>query len=128
MQGSRKTLTPRSRLPSYSTDRAVLEREVVVETFRAGGPGGQHRNVTESGVRLRHLPSGLQVTASEARSQHRNRETAFARLIVRLKSLNRVPRLRIPTRTPKRAVEGRLVDKRRRRATKLVRAKVDEER
>ncbi len=106
----------------------MLEREVVVETFRAGGPGGQHRNVTDSAVRLLHPPSGLRVVASEARSQHRNRETAFARLIARLKSLNRKPRLRIPTRVPKRAVEGRLVEKRRRQTTKRVRARVDEER
>jgi protein subunit release factor A len=96
----------------------VLEREVVVETFRAGGPGGQHRNVTDSAVRLLHPPSGLRVMASEARSQHRNRETAFARLIVRLKNLNRVPRLRIPTRVPKRAVERRLTEKKHRQTAK----------
>jgi protein subunit release factor A len=106
----------------------VLEREVVVQTFRAGGPGGQHRNVTDSAVRLLHPPSGVRVVAGEARSQHRNRETAFARLIVRLRSLNREPRLRVPTRVPTRAVEGRLVEKRRRQAVKRVRAKVEEER
>ena len=106
----------------------MLEREVVVETFRTGGPGGQHRNVTDSAVRLLHPPSGVRVVAGEARSQHRNREVAFARLIARLTSLNRVPRLRVPTRVPTRVVEGRLVEKRHRQGIKQVRAKVEEER
>ena len=48
-----------------------LLAECRVETFRAGGPGGQHQNATESGVRLVHLPSGLRAVAREERSQHR---------------------------------------------------------
>src|SRR5947208_9654826 len=97
--------TPRPSQPPYSLDRAVLEREVVVETFRTGGPGGQHRNVTDSAVRLVHVPSGVRVTAAESRSQHRNRDRAFARLIAGLSLLNRVPRPRVPARASKRAVE-----------------------
>ena len=110
--------TPRSSQPSYSLDRAVLEREVVVETFRAGGPGGQHRNVTDSAVRLVHVPSGVRVIAAESRSQHRNRDRAFARLIARLSLLNRVPRPRVPTRASKRAVERRLAEKKHRQSVK----------
>ena len=70
--------------PPYSTDRNVLEREVVVEVFRASGPGGQHVNQTESALRLTHPPSGVVVIAQDSPSQHRNREIAFERLIERL--------------------------------------------
>jgi len=58
------------------------------ETMCASGPGGQHVNRTESAVRVTHLPSGLQATAAEERSQYRNRALAFARLIQKLDELN----------------------------------------
>jgi peptide chain release factor len=58
--------------------------DVRFETMRASGPGGQHVNRTESAVRVTHVPSGLQATASEERSQHRNRKLALARLAARL--------------------------------------------
>jgi len=51
-----------------------------VDTFRASGPGGQKRNKTESAVRLRHHPTGLQSQAFESRSQHENRDLALRRL------------------------------------------------
>lgn len=51
-----------------------------VETFRASGPGGQHRNKTDSAVRLRHRPTGLVAQAFESRSQHENRAAALRRL------------------------------------------------
>lgn len=110
----------------YSLDRKVLEREVVVETYRARGPGGQHRNVTESAVRLRHPPSGVSVIAAESRSQHRNREVAFSRLIAKLEDLNRVPKRRIRTHTPRKADEKRLSEKKRRHATKTLRSRVSD--
>ncbi|WP_447974564.1 peptide chain release factor-like protein [Nitrospira sp. Kam-Ns4a] len=108
----------------FSTDRATLEREVVVHTYRAGGPGGQHRNVTDSAVRLHHPPSGVTVTAADSRSQHRNREVVFERLIRRLEALNRRRPPRRPTRMPEAAVERRLADKRWRQRVKQRRGRV----
>ena len=122
-----KTPASPSSPPPYHTHPAQLAREVLVETFRSGGPGGQHRNVTESAVRLIHPPSGVEVVASDFRSQHRNRALAFERLIGRLERLNRVPARRIPTRASKAAVERRLVEKKRRQAAKKRRATVEED-
>ena len=113
--------------PPYSTNRDVLARQVVIERYRTGGPGGQHRNVTDSAVRLLHLPSGVRVVAADSRSQHRNRETAFDRLIDKLMRLNRVRRPRVPTRMSKRAVERRLVEKKHRQTIKRLRTKHDDE-
>lgn len=59
-------------------------RDVRVDTYRDTGPGGQHRNKTESAVRLTHLPTGAVVTAAEERSQHQNRAVAWARLTAEL--------------------------------------------
>lgn len=67
-------------MTTYPTDRAALERDCDLEFFIAGGPGGQHRNKVETGVRLVHQPTGLRVTATERRSQHANREAAFERM------------------------------------------------
>lgn len=51
-----------------------------LERFRVSGPGGQHRNKTDSAVRLTHEPTGVVGYASERRSQHQNRATALSRL------------------------------------------------
>jgi peptide chain release factor len=58
------------------------------ETMRASGPGGQHVNRTESAVRITHLPTGVQASAMEERSQHRNRKLALARLVCKLDDIN----------------------------------------
>jgi peptide chain release factor 2 len=62
----------------------VKESDIEMETFMSGGPGGQHQNKTASGVRLRHLPSGLAVECRSERSQHKNRKTAMSMLKARL--------------------------------------------
>lgn len=56
------------------------ERDVRFESFRAGGPGGQHQNTTESAVRAVHIPTGLCAIARDERSQHRNKALALERL------------------------------------------------
>ena len=112
--------------PPYTLDREALEREVVIEVRRTGGPGGQHRNVTESAVRLLHLPSGVRVTAAAFRSQHRNREEAFDRLIERLRRLNHVPKRRVPTKVSAGGRERRLTDKKRRQTAKRRRGLVED--
>lgn len=58
----------------------LRESDVVFDRFRAGGPGGQHQNTTDSAVRATHKPTGLSVVAREDRSQHRNKSLAMARL------------------------------------------------
>ncbi|HVO18292.1 MAG TPA: peptide chain release factor-like protein [Anaeromyxobacter sp.] len=101
-------------------DRALLL--ACQETFFVGsGPGGQHRNKTESAVRLRHLPTGLEVTATERRSQARNRGAALARLRDALAELGRTPAVRRPTRPGRGARERRLSDKRHHGARKAAR-------
>ena len=110
--------------PPYALDRETLEREVVVETFRAGGAGGQHVNKTESALRLTHLPSGVVVVAQDTRSQHRNRETAFERLAERLRRLNHVPRKRVPTKPTRASRKRRIENKKQVGARKASRARI----
>lgn len=69
------------------TPPRIDRADVRVDTMRGTGPGGQHRNKTDSGVRLTHRPTGIVVTATEDRSQHVNREVAWARLEARLSGI-----------------------------------------
>jgi protein subunit release factor B len=110
--------------PPYTTDRQALEREVVVEVFRASGPGGQHVNKTESALRLTHPPSGVVVTSQDTPSQFRNRQTAFARLVERLERLNHVPKPRVATKPSRSAREKRITEKKVRSVTKRTRGRV----
>ena len=105
-------------------DEALLV-ECRLDTFRSGGPGGQHQNKTESGVRLTHAPSGITVTARESRSQHRNRQIALARLRQALVEALAEEPPRKPTRVPKVEKRKRLQEKRRRSEVKRQRRKPD---
>ncbi len=58
----------------------IAANELRFETMRAGGPGGQHQNRTESAVRVIHVPTGLSVIARDERSQHRNKALAVERI------------------------------------------------
>jgi ribosome-associated protein len=89
--------------------------------FVGGGPGGQHRNKTESGVRLHHRPTGVVVTATERRSQPQNRGAALERLRARLTALAHRPRPRKPTRPTRGSKERRITEKKRRGERKAAR-------
>lgn len=65
--------------PARGAD-SIRPSDVAFSTLRAGGPGGQHQNTTDSAVRAEHRPTGLTVVVREARSQHRNKALALERL------------------------------------------------
>jgi peptide chain release factor 2 len=62
----------------------IRDDELERETFRSGGPGGQHQNKTESGVRFRHIPTGIAAESRNERSQHKNAAVALALLKAKL--------------------------------------------
>jgi len=97
----------------YATDRATLERECDIQYFIATGPGGQHRNKVETGVRLTHRPTGVVVTATERRSQRANREAAYERMAAKLEELQFTAEPRIPTRPTAASRQRRMDEKRR---------------
>ncbi len=58
----------------------LTREDFVIDSFRAGGPGGQHQNKTETGIRITHPPSGAVAECRSTRSQLQNKQIAFARL------------------------------------------------
>jgi len=86
------------KLPEKEKD---LLAECRVETYRASGPGGQHVNVTDSAVRLTHLPTGIVVTSQKERSQYLNKQECLEKLRVKVNKLNYRKPKRHSTRVPR---------------------------
>ena len=109
----------------FATDLETLRNEVVIETSRSSGPGGQRRDKKETAIRLTHLPSGIRVVASERRSQAMNLEIAFNRLRAKLARLNQPRKRRIRTRPTLSAIQKRIEQKRRLSEKKRLRRVLD---
>ena len=93
MEGSvlwvcKSPLRPEHKRKNWYIDVSILEEvprtskemQVRFETFRSGGKGGQNVNKVETGVRVVHIPTGIAVVSTEARSQHMNKQIALNRL------------------------------------------------
>ncbi len=103
----------------------IDKKDVIIDYFRASGPGGQRRNKKDTAVRITHIATGLKAVATESRYRIQNLKKAFSRLEDRIKDSERKAEPRIPTKIPRRVKERRIVNKKQRGSKKSLRGRID---
>lgn len=109
---------------NHKTDIRIPSEDIEETFYRSSGSGGQRKNKRETAVRLRHLPTGITVVATEHRSQAKNRQLALERLKEKLRAKFRRRKRRIPTSMPNETKQRILEHKRRRGKLKSLRGKI----
>ncbi|MBA3237789.1 MAG: peptide chain release factor-like protein [Parachlamydiaceae bacterium] len=102
-------------------DDDALMNECEFSAFRASGSGGQHVNVTDSAVRMIHLPTGIAITSQQERSQYLNKRKCLKKLRLIIEKLNYRKPTRIPTKISKGIKERNLEKKQKHSEKKFLR-------
>ena len=94
-QGKRQTAFAALKVTPFLEDVpdiVIEDKDIRVDTYRSSGAGGQHVNVTDSAVRITHLPTGIVTTCQNQRSQHQNKDKAMQYLKAKLAEVQREER------------------------------------